>query len=279
MKALHFTTLIWISILVVGASGQSPDSFIVENVNAIPGDTVSVSLYLRNSQFSVGGFTMRFVLFDSTYTNFVSISEGSDVVNFDHFYGILHEGTCRVSAIADLPGGSSPPPLPIGFHEVVRVAVAISEFAPIGGSDSILFMNDSLPPDRDNSISDSTGYINVVPTLVGGIIIFESQSGMDEPVELPSRVELYQNYPNPFNSNTRISFSLAYEEINIKLAIYDIMGRQVNGFFWNYLPAGEHYVGWDGKNKNGELLTSGIYFYRLALAGLIAESKRMTLLK
>lgn len=280
MRALGLTVFFLGFLTIVGAQAQSPDSFIVEDVNALPGDTVSISIYLENSQFSVGGFTMRFVLIDSTFTNFISISRGVDVFNFDHFYGILHDGTCRVTAIADLPGGNSPPPLPIGYHEVVRVSVAIDELAPGGGYDSVLFMDDSLPPDRDNSISDSTGYINVVPTLVGGIIQFDTQSGIDDnSIDLPSRVELLQNYPNPFNAETRISFTLAQKENNVKLGIYDLMGRQVYGYFWNSLFAGEHFVIWDGKNKNGELLTSGVYFYNLALSGLRARSKRMILLK
>jgi hypothetical protein len=280
MKALNFTAMFLIFLMVGGAYGQSPDSFIVENVNSLPGDTVSISIYMHNTQFSVAGFTMRFVLQDSAFTNFVWISRGSSTVNFEHFYVRLNDGTCRITGLADLPFyGDTIPPLPIDFHEMVRVGVAISELAPFGGSDSLLFMNDSLPPDRDNSISDSTGYFNEEPTLVGGIILIDTQSGIDDPVELPSRVELFQNYPNPFNAKTRISFILAQEEKNVKLDIYDIMGRRVNGFFWNYLLAGEHYVIWDGKNNSGELLTSGIYFYRLALSGLIAESKRMTLLK
>jgi hypothetical protein len=279
MKALNFTTLFLVLVLITGAYGQSPDSFIVENVNPLPGDTVSISIYMHNTQFSVAGFTMRFILQDSAFTHFIAASRGVAVFDFDYFNAILNNGTIRVSGIADLPGGNSPPLLAVGYHEMVRVSVVVDELAPVGESDSIIFMDDSLPPDRDNSISDSTGYINEVPTLIGGIIIFDTQSGIDDPVELPSRVELFQNYPNPFNAKTRISFILAQEDKNVKLDIYDIMGRQVNGFFWNYLLAGEHYVIWDGKNNSGELLTSGIYFYRLALSGLIAESKRMTLLK
>jgi hypothetical protein len=279
MKALNFTTLFLVLVLITGAYGQSPDSFIVENVNSLPGDTVSISIYMHNTQFSVAGFTMRFVLQDSAFTHFIGASRGAAVFDFDYFNVILNDGTIRVSGIADLPGGGSPPLLSPGIHEMVNVAVVIDELAPGGESDSIIFMDDSLPPDRDNSISDSTGYINEVPTLIGGVILFDTQSGIDDPVELPSRVELFQNYPNPFNAKTRISFILAQEEKNVKLNIYDVMGRRVNGFFWDYLLAGEHYVIWNGKNDSGELLTSGIYFYRLVLSGLLAEGKSMTLLK
>jgi hypothetical protein len=185
-----------------------------------------------------------------------------------------------VSGIADLPGGNSPPLLPIGYHELVRISVAIDDYTPIGLTDSILFMSDTLPPDRDNSISDSTGYINEIPTLVGGVIVFEMQSSIDEiPVELPFKADLFQNYPNPFNAETRISFSLADDASNIKLDIYDVMGREVESFIWDYLSSGEHHVIWNGKNKSGEPLTSGVYFYRLILSDSIIDRKSMTLLK
>lgn len=280
MKVLSFTIALAVLFIAGGALAQSPDSFIVESVNATPGDTIAISVYLRNTQFSVAGFTMRIILQDSTYTNFVAASRGSAVFDFDYFNVILNDGTIRISGIADLPGGNSPPLLPIGIHEMANLSVAISELAPLGESDSVLFMDDSLPPDRDNSISDSTGYINEVPSLIGGVILFETQSGIDEdPVDLPARVKLNQSYPNPFNARTRISFALAHEEKNVKLEVYDIMGRRVNSFFWDYLFAGEHYVIWDASNENGELLTSGVYFYRLALSGVLADSKRMILLK
>ncbi len=280
MKLINLTALILGLLLASGVFAQSPDSFIVEDSYTLPGDTASISIYMRNTQFSVAGFTMRFVLLDSSYATFDTVLKGSAVENFDYFHAIISDGTCKVSGIADLPGGNSPPLLAIGYHEMVRVSVTINEFAPVGGSDSILFVDDSLPPDRDNSISDSTGYINEVPTLDGGIIIFDTQSGIDDnPIELPLKAQLFQNYPNPFNAQTKISFALTDEASGIKLDIFDIMGREVKSYFWSGLIPGEHYVIWDGKNKSGESLTTGIYFYRLILSDSIIDRKSMTLLK
>jgi len=193
---------------------------------------------------------------------------GNAVVSFDYFNAIFSDGTCKVTGIADL--GNSPPLLAPGYHEMVRVSVAISELAPIGGSDSIIFMDDSLPPDN----------INEVPTLINGAIFFELQSGIyDDPIGLPSKAELFQNYPNPFNAETRISFALMDGANNVKLDIFDIMGREVKSYLWNGLHAGDHYVIWDGENKSGEPLTSGIYFYRLILSDSVIDRKSMTLLK
>jgi hypothetical protein len=280
MRLTNLTALILGFLLAAGVLAQSPDSFFVEDSYGMPGDTISVSIYMRNTQFPVAGFTMRVVLMDSLYTNFVGVSRGIDVFDFDFFNGVLNDGTCRISGIADLPGGGSPPLLPIGVHEMARLTVAINELAPVGAFDSILFMDDSLPPDRDNSISDSTGYINEVPTLIGGSIYFDIQSSIDtEPLELPSRVQLFQNYPNPFNATTRIGFSIAEESNSVRLGIFDLTGREVKSYFWDYLYPGEHYINWNGENKSGQSLASGVYFYRLILAGLTVDRRSMTLLK
>lgn len=280
MKALEITFFALAIFLSSSVLAQSPDSFIVEDSNALPGDTVNIPIYMHNTQFSVAAFTMRIVLKDSSYTSFVGAGRGSDISGFEYFNAQLHQGSIRIAGIADLPGGSSPPPLGTGLHEMVTISVAIDESAPLGGFDSLLFMDDSLPPDRDNSISDSTGYISVVPTLMGGIISFDTQSGMyDDPAGLPVRTGLSQNYPNPFNAETTIYFMLADEGNNVKLDVYDVLGREVRSFFWGRLDPGDHYVVWDGKNNYGGNSASGIYFYRLFISGALKDYKRMTLLK
>ena len=68
---------------------------------------------------------------------------------------------------------------------------------------------------------------------------------------------LFQNYPNPFNPNTKIEFELPKNE-NVKLIIYDLLGREVNTLVNDNLSAGKHEAVFDGLN-----LSSGIYFYKL----------------
>ena len=82
---------------------QSPDSLIVTNTVTPPGDTAIVSILLHNTQFSVGGFTTRFVLIDSVNASFQRVERGADVEDFDHFNVQQSEGTCRVVGIVDLP--------------------------------------------------------------------------------------------------------------------------------------------------------------------------------
>jgi hypothetical protein len=78
---------------------------------------------------------------------------------------------------------------------------------------------------------------------------------------LPKQLSLGQNWPNPFNSQTIISYSLP-ASMSVRLAVYDVLGRQV-GLLVNEMKAAGHYeVRW---NASG--LSSGIYVYRLEAGG------------
>jgi len=78
--------------------------------------------------------------------------------------------------------------------------------------------------------------------------------------------KLLQNYPNPFNSGTEIRFRLSYQA-PVQLKIYDMQGKEIitliNG---DTMPPGNHTVQWDGKDRNGFSIASGIYIYTLISA-------------
>ena len=99
---------------------------------------------------------------------------------------------------------------------------------------------------------------------------------------LVGQTRLHPNYPNPFNPETWIPYSLA-EDADVKLTIYDIQGTEVRRFDLGQQPAG-HYtdrrksIYWDGRNKLGEQVVGGVYFYHLQ-AGNYSATRRMTILK
>jgi hypothetical protein len=280
---MRFFVALMVLILFFGATdvfSQSPDSLIATSTVTPPGDTAIVSIMLHNNQFSVGGFTTRFVLIDSVNASFQRIERGADVQDFDHFNVHQSDGVCKIVGIVDLPGGNHAPPLPIGVNELARIFIFIEDTAPWGMTDSILFVDDTLPPERDNSISDSTGYINEIPILVGGEILVDVEIDVDGTLAgMPKEMELFQNYPNPFNAETTIRFELSTEADGVSLSIYDVVGRTVASFYWNGLPPGQHELVWNGNDDMGRPLASGVYFYRLEAGSLPAVTKRMTLLK
>jgi hypothetical protein len=61
-------------------------------------------------------------------------------------------------------------------------------------------------------------------------------------------------WPNPFNSSTEISFSVP-QRGQIRITIYDILGRQVERLWDGECEAEDHKIKW---NAGG--LASGLYF-------------------
>ncbi|MFC1477560.1 FlgD immunoglobulin-like domain containing protein [candidate division KSB1 bacterium] len=100
--------------------------------------------------------------------------------------------------------------------------------------------------------------------------------------EIPESFGLMQNYPNPFNSATRIEFRLK-ESAHVKLAVYDVRGREIARLCDGQESAGIHSITWDGMSSSSEPVSSGMYFYRIIAksggAEIFRESKRMIYLK
>lgn len=101
--------------------------------------------------------------------------------------------------------------------------------------------------------------------------------GDGQPPTLVKDFHLAQNYPNPFNPVTNVEFAIPNSQ-RVSLAVYDILGRKVATLIDERRPAGSYRVTWDGRNNGGELLSSGVYFYRLD-AGPFAATLKMLLLK
>lgn len=85
------------------------------------------------------------------------------------------------------------------------------------------------------------------------------------------------NYPNPFNPNTSISFRLQ-ESAPVCLKIYNLKGQMVRELSSGNKTAGTHTVGFDGKDSQGQSLSSGVYYVRLQ-AGTISETRKILLMK
>lgn len=83
----------------------------------------------------------------------------------------------------------------------------------------------------------------------------------EAPAVMPTEFSLMQNYPNPFNPETTIPFALPVRS-NVKLSVYDLLGREVATLAEGSFEAGTHTVSWDASN-----LSSGVYFYRLDAQG------------
>ena len=95
--------------------------------------------------------------------------------------------------------------------------------------------------------------------------------------EIPAMLLLKGNYPNPFNPKTTIRFALPGAK-DVKLEIFDVNGRRVALLLDDQLDAGEHHVIWNGTDNAGQVLPSGLYFYKLN-TGTEQRTSKMLMLK
>ena len=129
----------------------------------------------------------------------------------------------------------------------------------LGGHNAILLLACNDPYNRTNIIPVT---MNVVePTKVS-----------ENTEKLPQYISLNQCYPNPFNAKTTIKFNLEIAS-EVKVEIYNILGRRVETLFDGNKPAGNHQIIWNAENQ-----PSGIYFSRIK-AGDFTETKKMVLLR
>ena len=78
----------------------------------------------------------------------------------------------------------------------------------------------------------------------------------------PLDYSLSQNYPNPFNPSTIIGYFLP-EESYVSINIYDLNGHKVKSLTEGPLSAGSHSAQWDATNDLGEIVSAGMYLFRL----------------
>ncbi|RPI18062.1 MAG: T9SS C-terminal target domain-containing protein [Ignavibacteriae bacterium] len=133
---------------------------------------------------------------------------------------------------------------------------------------SIYFRNISL-----GWVVGSSGII--LKTTNGGELIGVQNIG----TTIPHEYNLSQNYPNPFNPATTIEFDLP-KSSNVSLMVYDIKGKIIEQLVDEYLQAGSYKT-----TFNANDLSSGIYFYRIAIhsdkitANDFTQTKKLVLVK
>ena len=93
----------------------------------------------------------------------------------------------------------------------------------------------------------------------------------------PNDYALYSAYPNPFNPTTTLRYDLP-EDAQVRIMVYDLMGRSVKTLVNNQQTAGFKSVIWDATNDLGQPVSAGMYLYRIS-AGDFRQTKKIVLLK
>ncbi len=122
-----------------------------------------------------------------------------------------------------------------------------------------------------NLESDPSNLVVTTPFVVG----IEDE----ENVVVPLEYSVSQNYPNPFNPTTKIDYTLKVDE-SVKLVVYNSLGQEVKTLVNESQKAGVQYTAvWDGTDRNGKVVSSGVYYYKLKTDSGFEVKKKATFLK
>ena len=119
------------------------------------------------------------------------------------------------------------------------------------------------------------GYARVSDNAIGNLS--KPVVAVQPQIDAPDTFAVAQNIPNPFNPVTTISYELP-RETDVSLKIYNVLGQEVKTLIRQPIRAGRHQIVWDSKDDIGQIVSSGIYFYRF-IAGPVDETKKMLILK
>ena len=114
------------------------------------------------------------------------------------------------------------------------------------------------------------------PTLF--LVVSQRILGEETGESAPIRFELTQNFPNPFNPATTIAFSVPPPGARVEITLYDVVGRRVAELVNGHKTPGRYRVSWDGHNRRGESVASGVYFLRMR-AGTFVETRKLHLIR
>ncbi|NQV30215.1 MAG: T9SS type A sorting domain-containing protein [Candidatus Marinimicrobia bacterium] len=96
-------------------------------------------------------------------------------------------------------------------------------------------------------------------------------------VGIPTEFALHDNYPNPFNPITNIKYDIP-ENTYVTLTIYNLIGQHVVDLVNGDQAPGYYHIQWNGLDKSGAPVSSGLYIYRLTTPDF-TRSEKMTFLK
>jgi hypothetical protein len=212
--------------------------------------TIEVPIRIMESDNNIYSFKAT-LNYDHTQIALDTIRTGDYLGEFLMKHNIIDDGKALVASYGYLPNSNSD-------------ILAIANFTVLEQFDDIASISISDLEVNDQKFSGISASSNVSYVL-----------GIDGSV--PQVFSLHQNFPNPFNPVTKIRYDLPKEE-DVRINIYDVMGRNIKLLVNKKKNAGYRSVRWDATNNYGESVSAGMYIYVIQ-AGDFRATKKMVLLK
>ncbi|MFQ5639341.1 MAG: PKD domain-containing protein, partial [bacterium] len=234
------------------------------NGEAKPGEDFLIDIH-ANKAANLFGLSFEFVFSPNTFIEINSVEKGdgnllgNDILffpNVDNAAGKVSVGLTRKSGQGGVDGSGL----------VARIMVHMSENARVTQDTTLLLL-------QNVSANDPDGNAITFEVSQGALVTDVANSGLKT---IPKEFALFQNYPNPFNPTTEISYNLP-EAAEVKLQIFDILGRNVRTLVSQQQPAGAYSVRWDAHDDNGLAVASGVYVYLIKTNSFVAQKKLLFL--
>jgi len=134
---------------------------------------------------------------------------------------------------------------------------------------------------QQNTGNESAGYFGIArslcPWVDGDQLAVEFDPPLEFALQAPERLMLSGAYPNPTPGGATVSFALPAAS-DVRLTVYDAVGRHVATLARGTMEAGRHELRWDGRSDSGAPLSSGLYLMRLDAGGQ-SRTSRITIVR
>lgn len=118
-------------------------------------------------------------------------------------------------------------------------------------------------------------YSNEYRSFVVGVISSVEDDNIEN--EIPSKFSLFPNYPNPFNTETIIRYDIPQNGF-VSIKVFNILGQEIVTLIEKFQQPGKYSIRWDGRDKFGRYVASGVYVYSISIKNYNV-SKKMVFLK
>ena len=164
-----------------------------------------------------------------------------------------------------------------GHGSTDPVASFSAPLSSFGGGSGVVYASGFLAPAATDS-----AFALVLTTPNGDVVTLPAAEtalsvNNDNFVSIAKDYIIYQNYPNPFNPTTSIQYELLTDS-KLNITIYDMLGNVVDELYDGFQTSGNKSIKWDARNTSGELVSAGMYFYKIQV-GNSSQVKRMMFLK
>ncbi len=237
------------------------------NTNFAPGQTDSLTIELEaQGEENALGFSLNFDASLLAFKNAV-VAGGASGATLN--VNTSQSANGRVGVALALPAGQT---FSAGNHAIV---IAIFSVNPNPSADSTTIEFGDQPVAKE--IVDANANTLQASWIPARVTIGMISSVKNSTDEVPTSFELGANHPNPFNPSTTITYALPHA-VEVKLMIFDMLGRRVRTLVDQRQPAGRYAVTWDGRNEQGENVASGTFIYQLR-AGSFVQNRKMAFVR